>query len=203
MTTPLSSYDLYYPGPIAPVAKVGQNMGVWTNNTYRFFRILFIEGLPGSPQLVQDIGAVNANSVSTETRITVVDAPEGSIVHCRCAPLDDIEFEVSEIKASKRFVANSQIARVSLFNAAFDPYWALTTMFVLGNMQSIYVTAYNNTDYNEAKSRLKFWGLRYTIDRLDPQTELMFQKALISGNSGELDSRGLRATIVPAMGRGE
>ena len=201
----LSIYDPYYPGPIAPVTKAGWNIGLWANNTYRFFRVLLVEPLPPGPQLIQDIGVVNASSNSIQTEITVVEALEGTLVQARFRPLDDIEVEVSQLRGTGRYVTNTQQSRVTPFSAALDPYYALTTFFVLGAAQNPYVVVYNQTGYNLTTTRIQFWGFKYFLQRLPDDQELLLRTIIVDPADqravNQARQMGLTATVVPAMGR--
>ena len=203
------NYDPYEPGPIVPAVKMGQNLGVFTQGSYRFYRCLYIEPLPPSRQLTQDIGSVGANANSAATEITVVNALAGSLHQVRAAPLDDFEAHVTQVRGTGRFITNTQQARIMPTLASVDPYYVSTTMFILGNDRQVYVTAYNQTDYALGQTRLKFWGIRYVLDRLNEHQERALQFATMN-RVGELEDGGaerlllkggLTATIVPAEGR--
>ena len=200
----ITIYDPYAPGPIAPVAPVGGNIGVNTQNAWKFFRVVYTEGLPPGPQLVQDIGTVAANSVSAQTEITVMEGIEGGLLHGRMTALDDAEFEIAQVRATGKFITNQQRARVTPAMMALDPFCSLSTFFVLGAQKNLWVTAYNNTDYSITKTRLKFWGFRYILDRINPDQERVLVKAILNqamNNDEKALLKTLRATIVPAEGR--
>ena len=205
--------DAYSSGPILPVVKIGQNLGVFTQSTYRFYRVLHIEPFPATRQTTFDFGAVNTAASSTQQEVTVINAMEGSLQHVRCFVLDDIELEIAQIRASGRFLANTVQARITLYTQAHDPYLATTTLFVLGKDKPVFGIATNRTGYNLLQSRVVFFGFRYILDRLNPLQEKALQ-ALTLNTAGELPdtdegvrmktmlAKGLTATIVPAEGRG-
>lgn len=200
----ISTFSTYTPGPIAPVVKAGQNLGILTQGVYRFFRVLFIEGVPPSPETTQDLGAVTAGSASASTEITVVQAQEGNIIQCRMAPVDDFEAQVSQVRATGRFSTFTQQARITPYIAGYDPHFATTTTFVLGNTRSLFVTAHNNTDFNLAQTRLRFWGYRYVLDRLRTDQEVALQKVVLNEDMSPEEKdlvKTLRVTLVPAEGR--
>lgn len=200
----INTFSTYTPGPIAPVVKAGQNLGILTQGVYRFFRVLFIEGIPPSPETTQNLGAVTAAAASAATEITVVQAQEGNLIQARMAPMDDFEAQVSQVRAAGRFSTFTQQARVTPYIAGVDPHYATTTTFILGNTRSLFITAHNNTDYNLAQTRIRFWGYRYVLDRLTTAQEVALQKTVLNMDmtpeEAALVSK-LRVTLVPAEGR--
>lgn len=202
----ITYYNPYFPGPITPVVNIGQNLGVYIQGAYNFFRVLFVEGLPPGRQTIQDFGAVNAATTGTTAEVTVINAQEGSLVHVRAAPLDDFEAQFSQQRATGRFATESQQIRVRAGIYHLDPYGATTTLFVLGNSRQVYCTPTNNTAYNLAQTRCQFWGFRYVLDRLTKDQEHILQFAVTNKEGAlrqeERDAlKFLHATIVPAEGR--
>ena len=207
MPSPVSTYDPFTPGPSAPACKIGHNLGIYSQGAYRFFRVLYIEGLPPSPQLTQNLGAITAGSSTSAIEITVVNAQEGSLIQARAAVVDDIEVSLSQVRGTGRYVTDTQQARISLFTGGMDPYHAMTTMFIIGKNRQVYATGYNQTDYDAAQARVKFWGYRYIIDRLRQEQERYLQFVVLNKYEeleDELKARykGLSATVVAAEGYG-
>lgn len=198
----INFYDPYSPGPVTPVTKTGWNIGVWADNGFRFYQVIYLEGIQLSEQMTQDLGAINAAENTSLTEITVANAAEGELVHVRCKPLDRFQAEVSQVRSSAgRFITDSQHSRIVASSRALDPYYALTTMFVLGNQRAIYVSGYNRTDYNIPQSRLAFWGYRYVLRRLETAKEEAL-KAVLEGDEDKARQMNLQATVVAAAGRG-
>ncbi len=200
----ISTFSTYTPGPIAPVVKAGQNLGILTQGVYRFFRVLFIEGVPPSPETTQDLGAVTAGAASAATEITVIQAQEGNLIQARMAPIDDFEAQVSQVRATGRFSTFTQQIRITPYVGGYDPYFATTTTFTLGNTRSLFITAHNNTDFNLVQTRLRFWGYRYVLDRLTTGQEVALQKVVLNQQMEPEEASlvaKLRVTLIPAEGR--
>ncbi len=202
----ISVVEPYAPGLLAPAVRAGQNLGILTQGAYRFFRVLFVEGVPASPETTQNLGSIAANTTGSSTEITVVDAQEGNLIQTRMEVLDDFEAQVSQVLASGRFTTFTQHVRVTPFLRGVDPHLSTTTMFVLGNTRSIFVTPTNPTDYAIGQSRLRFWGWRFVLDRLTSEQESVLGKVILNEDSKEdrdaLRDMGIRAvTLVPAEGR--
>lgn len=191
----------YNPGPIQPVCLVGENIGVWTQADYWFFKVLHIEALPASRTMQQDIGAVTSATSSNITEITVARAQDGNLLHVRAAPLDPVELTVYQQRATGRHTAFSATGVISVSTGNRDPHYASSTYFILGKEKSIWVQVANNTGYNLAQSRVRFWGFRYVIDPL-PTSDINLLRKIMAGNATLEEKRAAPgATIVSAEGR--
>tara|TARA_Y100000310_G_C20527844_1_gene736959 strand:- start:137 stop:766 length:630 start_codon:yes stop_codon:yes gene_type:complete len=200
---------VYDPGIIQPVAEWGHNIGVFLQDDWLFFRVDHVEGLPASRQLTQDLGSVNNNANSGETEITVARAQDGNLLHVRCLPLDNVEIDVFHGRSTGgRHTTYSAKARIYPQLINVDPFAASSTLFVFGNQRPIYAVAYNESGYNLAQSRVKFWGYRYRLDPLPGSVTHALRKS-ISGIAMEkseeemLHPRGPygKVTLIPAQGR--
>lgn len=194
----------YTPGPIEPIVMVGENVGVWTQQTYLFFKVVHIEAIPASRQLIQDLGSVaDAGSIAS-TEITVARAQDGNLLHVRVLPLDEAEITVFEQRATARNTVYSAQARLTYWNN-LDPYLAQNTYFVLGKEKTIYMAANNVRGYALSQCRIQFTGYRYVLSPLPALHSSALRKTLqgieLEAEEGELIKRGLRATVVPAEGR--
>lgn len=208
----ISYHDPYFPGPITPCVKTGQNLGVYTQGAFKFYRVLHIEGIPASRTTTQNLGALAAATSSNQTEITVSNSPEGGLLHLRFRPVDDIELQVAQVQANRKFSADTVISRVMLHSCSGDPYWSATTVFVLGRNRQIYIIATNPSDYAINQSRIITWGFKYVLDPLTPEQQKVLTYAV--GNklhtlapdeytrAKQMMKDGLTATIVPAEGRG-
>ena len=137
-----------------------------------------------------------------------MDVQEGNLGHWRIACLDDTELDIFEQQAIGRYTVFSQKARLSPYILGLDPYSATTTVFVLGNTKSVYVTAYNPTGYAVPANRIRVWGFRYVLDRLTTRQERILQHMTLNmydelppeDKQYARDTR-LTATVIPAEGR--
>lgn len=161
--------DFYYaqPGPIKPVGLPGQKLAIWAAAKWSCYKIVFLEPLPLSADLVFDMGAITAGEVSGDIPLTnlklAIEPPE--LVQIRCYALDDIEATVKRGAADVRFKTMSIIAKVTRFTIQVDPCLHTTEITVLkGDEPNI--NAKNPTDYDLAQSRLGYFGFRFGLEDL-------------------------------------
>lgn len=198
----ITLFNPYHSGPIEPIVMVGENIGIFTQGDYLFARVVHIEPLPPSRQLTQDLGAINTGASSGVTELTVARAQDGNLLHVRMMPLDPIEVQVYQQRATSRHTVFSAASRVNLSSGKLDPYWASSTYFVLGNQKSLYGDISNVSGYNLTLTRVRFWGFRYKLDPLPAAVQSVMRK-LASGRALTPQEGGLvvRATLVPAEGQ--
>ena len=198
----ISVARVFDPGPILPVVEADQGIGVWVANAWLFFYVSHVESVPSSRMTQQDFGAITTGSSVTSTRVTVTDVPDGTLGHFRCAPVDPVEVKfASGSGTGTRHVLHSATARVTRSTANSDPHLSATTTFVWGNLQSIYAEVYNNSGYNLAQSRVRWWGYMYRTRPCsdDPELEKLVQKfwnIKVSRGSPNPNERGLYADVM-------
>ncbi len=192
----------YDPGMIQPIVLTGENVGVFMQQDWAFFRIKHVEGIPPSRQTTQDLGAVTSGSSSAVTQLTNFRAQAGNLLHLRFLPLDDIEFDFfSGQSTGGRHTLFSTKARVSPATGNLDRYWSTTTLFTITNERSIYAQAVNTTGYNMAQARIKAFGYRYVLDPFPAETTAAMRRYLagadLDAKQNEL-IKGVRVTLVPS-----
>ena len=168
---------IYDNGPISPVAKIGENLGILTEGAYRYYNIYYIEGLPRSRPLIIDMVALNnAANIGAYTQLNaqLVTAirPGGSdrmkeFLHLRWEPLDDVEGNLFQLSNQGRYSAAGVFASVTMFSRDLDPLLAATTFFVLGVNKDAMIGAYNPNAVALPRSRFIFQGYRYLVTPLD------------------------------------
>lgn len=167
---------IYDNGPISPIAKIHENIGILTEGEYRYFNIDYIEGLPRSRPLMIDMVAlvVGANIPAyTQLAAQLVTAirPGGNdqkkeFLHLRWEPLDDVEGFLFELANQGRFSAAGVFASVTRFSRENDPYLATTTFFVIGVNKDATIAAFNPNPVALPRARFSFWGYRYILTPL-------------------------------------
>ena len=175
--------DFYYaqPGPIKPVGLPGHKLAIWAAAKWSCYKIVFLEPLPLSADLVFDMGAIAAGAVSGDIPLTnlALTAEPPEMVQIRSYALDDIEATVKRGAADIRFKTKTIIAKVTRFTIQVDPCLHTTEIIVLkGDEPNI--NAKNPTDYNLAQSRLGYFGYRFGLEDLkkDFPTVEQVEKAL-------------------------
>jgi hypothetical protein len=192
-------------GALEPVVLVGENIGVWTQQTYKFFKVVFIESVPPSRQLIQDLGAVADAANSGQTEFTVSQAQDGSLLQVRLLPLDKVEIEIAQQRATVLHTTDTQTARPGYWAYGLDPNGGMMTHWVLGSEKNMYINAYNVSGYALAQTRVLAWGFRYILNSLpDIQTAALLKYVLggdLADEERTMLQRGLHATLVAAEGR--
>ena len=167
---------IYDNGPISPIAKVKENLGILTEGSYRYFNIYYIEGWPrGRPLMVDMVSLNNGANIPGYTQLNaqLVQSiqPGGSdtmkeFLHLRWEPIDDVEGFLFEPANQGRFSAHGAQASVTLFSRDQDPYLAATTFFVIGINKDAMIAAFNPNAIALPRARFVFWGYRYLITPL-------------------------------------
>lgn len=154
----------YRPGPIAPIAQVGDNVLLSQRRTFEHYRIAFIESLPLSHALVVDAGAIaagiTANAVNPQL---VLDLATGQLGHYRAHVLDDIHVQINQPAATARMSNRNVTARISAFTHLEDPYDAQAEFFILED-QRFFLLVTNPTGYALTQARVAFYGFRYVLE---------------------------------------
>lgn len=189
---------IYDTGPIAPVAKIKENLSIWTLGQWSHNRIEFIEPIPWSSQMVVEMVvasgattlAANGTIAARIPAILLLNA--SNFLHLRWQPLDDVEGVLWEQASVGRFVTRGVHSRVTMFTAERDPYLATTTFFIMGKDRDPQIEVRNPNPVALATARFIFWGYRYILKTWD---DPMMIKAIEEGRTP--------STWVPAEGRGQ
>lgn len=187
---------IYDSGPISPVAKIKENLSIWTVGAWSHYRIEFIEPMPANSQSVTELVLVSgattiaANGQVASQLVNFLQLNEMEFLHLRWEPLDDVEGLLWEQSSVGRYVTRSLHSRVSLFTSVRDPYLATTTFFILGRDRDANIEAQNPNPVALPQARFSFFGYRYVLSAL--------KQDVIDGITlGRIPS-----TWLPAEGRG-
>lgn len=197
--------QLYRPGPIAPVAKPGENILVFSQKTYNLFKVAFVEPLPLSPALTIDNGQLptgaQLNAIDTSS---ILDMSDGQLAQLRFKVLDDINVQLNQPSQLVRFTNKNKTATVDLFThkAGLDH---LSEFFIF-QTQRPYLYVSNPTGYTLAKTRVAFWGFKYVLSGADGVSD--GQKINPIAKYGTIEAveqaakAGTKFTFVPTTGYG-
>ena len=168
---------IYDSGPISPIVKIYENLGILTEGAYRYFNVYYIEPLPRSRPLMVDMVALNnvANIgayTQLNAQLILAIQPGGSdkmkeFLHLRWEPIDDVEGFLFELSNQGRFSARGVQASVTRFSRDQDPWLAATTFFVIGVNKDAQIAAFNPNAVALPRARFVFWGDRYLLTPLD------------------------------------
>jgi hypothetical protein len=152
--------------PYAPVAKMGENLLVWSRGAWQARVITYIEPLPASSPLVLDFGSVAASSTITSAIATSIRQDDGYLVELWMRPLDDIEIVLWLLQGQQKFRIKEVAARVSLLTGITDPYWHTSRFAVLDRDNDPYIEIRNPTAYALGSTLVAFWGNKYLVNEV-------------------------------------
>jgi len=161
---------IYDSAPIQPVAKIKENLSIWTRAKWSHFQIVFIEPFPRSSQTQVDAvnaaGAttVAANGTIAKQNVAILQLSEFEFLHLRWEPIDDVEGVLWEQASSGRFVTRGTHSRVDIRTRFRDPYLATTTFFILGMDRDMQLEVRNPLPVAQPAARFQFWGFRYLLE---------------------------------------
>lgn len=164
--------NIYDNGPISPIAKIKENLSIYTAGQWRHYRIAFMEPMPRSDQMMVEMvvasGAttIAANGTIAKRLVAILQPAENEFLHLRFEPIDDMEGVLWEQSSQARFSARSVHARVTRFTWLRDPYLATSTFFILGMNRDINLEVRNPSGVAQPLARFVFWGYRYLLEAL-------------------------------------
>ena len=163
---------IYDSGPIQPIAKIKENLSIWTNQLWEHYNIEYIEPIPrSSPTIVEMVtasGAVTiaANGMIAKQVVAILQLADDEFFHLRWEPIDDMEGVLWEQASKGRYAARSVHARVNRFTGLRDPYLATTTFWILGRNRDMNLEVQNPNPVALPQARFVFFGYRYILARL-------------------------------------
>jgi len=186
---------IYDGGVIAPIAKIKENLSIWTVGQWSHYRIEYIEGIPwSSPTTVEMVTAsgaatIAANGTISKQVIAFLQLADLELMHLRWEPIDDMEGVLWEQSSQGRFIARALHARVDMLTSARDPYLATTTFFVLGRNRDMNLEVRNPAPVARALARFVFFGYRYVLSELTAEVKKGIEEGRVN------------STWLPAEGR--
>jgi hypothetical protein len=179
---------IYDSNPIQPVAKIRENLSIWTTGKWRHYRIENIEPMPRSRPSIVDLvalsaaptGTILANGTIAANVLNIFQLDENNesveMLGLRWEAIDDVEGVLWEQQSVGRFVSRSIAARVDLLTGVRDPYLATTSFFVLGRDRTPYLSVFNPRPVAQPTARFAFWGHRYALSNLPADTVMQIEK---------------------------
>jgi len=161
--------NLYDNGPISPIAKIKQNVTIWSENRWMPFQIAYIEPIPRCASFTVDMVAASgatsipAGGTITKRLVQFLLMNKDEMLHLRFEPIDDVECRLWELSEMARFAPRGGHARVSKFTCTRDPYLATTTFWILGPNKDIQLEVLNPDPVIIPLARVAFWGYRYML----------------------------------------
>lgn len=153
----------YKGGPVEQIVMPGEQVGIWVNKVYTFFKILYVEPITRSDPVCIDLGAIAAAGQTVVTQVTLLQMPDLEFAQFRMEVLDDVQVAVYQGRADMRHKLQQRVALIGRMNALFDECAHLTELFEFED-NYIFLQATNQTDYALTVARVVFWGYRYVLE---------------------------------------
>ena len=197
---------IYDSGPISPVAKIKENLSIWTQGGWEHYRIDYMEPVPASPastvEMVVASGATSlaANGTIAQRVVAILQLNTNEFFHVRFEPLDNVEGIIWEQAGQGKFRPRNVHARVDMNTRFRDPYLSTTTFFILGRDRDMNLEVRNPMGYATPVARFVFWGYRAKLK------EWKFSDPTVAAKMAEGDLATVRQTLgattwLPAEGR--
>ena len=161
-----------------PIAKMGENLLVWSGNAWHGYVIDYQEHLPLASPSIIDFGAVAASGTVASSLVASLQLELGYLIQMWMKPLDDIEIVLWLVQGQQRFRIRDTGFRVSIFTGIDDPHWLTTEFAAIGTIHDPYLEIRNPSAYALATSLIAFWGNKYIIKKADVKLEA----AMLSGD---------------------
>ena len=170
-------YNPYDDGPIAPICRVKDNVGIWTGSKYEPFQVDYIEPIPRSSPFVVDIitmtalagvTAIPAYAFIPAMLIPALQMNFNELFHARWYPLDDIEGALFQLSSMARYAMRGGQARTSLLTRTADPNLSTTTFWVYGTTaaKDAYIQTVNPNPVPVYVARFAYFGYRYVLSQI-------------------------------------
>ena len=207
--------NIYDNGPISLIARIKDNISVYTAKKWAHYQVVYTEPWPrSSPLRVEMVAAalvtfIAANGVIAKRLVPILQVTNGEMLHVRFEPLDDVEGVVYQLAGTGKFVSRNTHARVSMTTCLRDPYLATTTFFIMGNQKDMNLEVRNPNAVALPQARFQFFGFRYVIEAIIPLFPERFtdvQKAAVRKKLEDGDKETVAqyigpTTWLPAEGR--
>ncbi|MFY9259575.1 MAG: hypothetical protein WAO71_03600 [Gallionella sp.] len=160
MTTKLHTYR---EGPIEQIVMPGENVGIWVNKVYEFYKVDYVEPITYSDPVTINLGALAAGAQSNVTQLTALQMPDSEFAQLRMRVLDDVNLIVYQGRADQRHKLQNVVSTVNRFTHLNDPCGHQTECFEFED-NYIFLQADNQTGYALTQARVVFWGFRYVLE---------------------------------------
>lgn len=166
--------NIYDNGPLSPIARIKDNLSIYTTKKWFHYQINYLEPWPRSSPLRVEMVAlaalttIPANGTIAKRVVAILQITDGEMLHVRFEPLDDVEGVVYELPGTGKFVSRNVQARVDMTTCLRDPYLASTTFFILGFQRDMNLEVRNPNPVALNQARFQFQGYRYILDEIVP-----------------------------------
>ena len=166
--------NIYDNGPLSPIARIKDNLTIYTAKKWSHYQINYLEPWPRSSPLrvemvaLAGVTTIAANGTIAKRLLAILQVSDGEMLHVRFEPLDDVEGVVYQLPGTGKFVSRNTHARVDMATCVRDPYLATSTFFILGYQKDMNLEVRNPNPVALNQARFQFQGYRYVLDEIVP-----------------------------------
>jgi len=194
---------------IQPIAKIKENLSIWTQGSWSHYVINYLEPVPPGPastvEMVTASGAAWLLPYATIAKqvVAILQPNELEFMHLRWEPLDNVEGVLWEQAGQAKFNVRNFHARVDLNTKLWDPHLVSTTFWILGMNRDMNLEVRNPMPVVIPMARFRFWGYRYLLSLFDATALTAPDRAKLAQGDIETVRKHVGPTAwIPAEGRG-
>lgn len=199
---------IYDSDVIQPVAKIKENLSIWTTGQWSHFRIDYLEPIPPGPASTVDMVAaaglttLAANAAIAKRVVAILQLNDTELLHVRFEPIENVEGVIWEQSGQAKFNSRSIHARVDRNTRQRDPHLVTTTFWILGANRDMQLEVRNPMAVATPLARFIFWGYRALLSAWDFSKYPDDVKAALKVGDVEVVRKIMGATTwLPAEGR--
>ena len=211
----METSGIYDNGPLSPIARIKDNLSIYTAKKWAHYQIALSEPWPRSSPLRVEMVAlaglttIPANGSIAKRLVAILQVTDDEMLQVRFEPLDDVEGVVWEQSGTGKFNSRNTHARVDMATCLRDPYLATSTFFIMGYQRDMNLEVRNPNPVALNQARFQFQGYRFVLDDITPDlTGLPTQKEkddvtrLLAAGDKETVAKYIGPTTwLPAEGR--
>mgnify|MGYP001558059994 CR=1 FL=1 len=196
---------------IQPVARVKENLSIWTLGQWAHYQIEDQNPIPPGPAstvemvalTVPAITSIGANATIAKQLVAVLQLNDLEFTHLRWEPLDaGIEGLIWEVAGQQKFASRAIHARVDSNTRQWDRHLSTTTFWVLGLNRDMNLEVRNRTAFAQPIARFIFMGYRMLLKAYDLSALTTNEKRAMTRGDKEVVAKIIGPTTwVQAEGR--
>ena len=189
-----------------PIVKIKENMSILSQGVWVHYIAEYIEPMPPSPasivEMVTFSGATTlaAGAAIAKRIVTILQVNDLEFLHLRWAPLDNVEGTLWEQGGQARFNTRTVHARVAPMTREWDPKYASTTFFILGQNRDCQLEVLNPMAYATPVARFLFWGTRYVLNPISVEGKI---DDFVAAHPSKTDKGARKSTILNLLRSGD
>lgn len=155
-----------------PIALIGENIALYYDNSWHYFRVNYLRPLYRSHKIVHDFGSISASSQISEfvQPSDELELKQTEIGQLRLMPLDDIEIDIRTGATDPVSATDGKVTRISRHQGLVDPTWAASEHFYKAD-RLYYFGVYNPYATSTGQSRVAFWGWKFDVTELEDEPD--------------------------------